>query len=129
MNKYIDAEKLIPTSEKTFFDKTYLDLEEIKTNELILSPSTEYGRGYYIYNFNIVASGTCSATHLAFNALTFKSSITEFSISLASDSAFACSSALACASASAFASAIAFDSHHAFDSASACAGTSAIAVY
>lgn len=53
----IDSEKLIPASEKTFFDKTYLDLEEIKTNELILSPSTEYGRGYYIYNFNIVACG------------------------------------------------------------------------
>ena len=53
----VDPEKINSESEKTFFDKTYLDLEEIKTNELILQPACAVSSDFYAYSFNIIACG------------------------------------------------------------------------
>jgi hypothetical protein len=52
----VDNSKINNNIEKTYYDKTYLDLNFIKTNELYQSGITKVG-DYYLYTFNIIAQG------------------------------------------------------------------------
>ena len=52
----VDNSKINNNIEKTYYDKTYLDLNFIKTNELYQSGITKIG-DYYLYTFNIIAQG------------------------------------------------------------------------
>lgn len=52
----VDNSKINNNIEKTYYDKTYLDLNFIKTNELYQSGITKI-EDYYLYTFNIIAQG------------------------------------------------------------------------
>lgn len=52
----VDNSKINNNIEKTYYDKTYLDLNFIKTNELYQSGITKVS-DYYLYTFNIIAQG------------------------------------------------------------------------
>lgn len=52
----VDNSKINNNIEKIYYDKTYLDLNFIKTNELYQSGITKI-EDYYLYTFNIIAQG------------------------------------------------------------------------
>lgn len=52
----VDNSKINNNIEKTYYDKIYLDLNFIKTNELYQSGITKVD-DYYLYTFNIIAQG------------------------------------------------------------------------